>query len=235
MKRIEKLFNTGAASPQEYENAETSLETLKAALDSAKVQLREARRVLEESTIKAPFSGTVTGVMAEPGEWTGPGSPVVMLAGDGAVELKVEVPENTVTGLSQDQEVLVVLPCEAGRQVRGRIKSMALAASGPGKLFPVVITLDPDSLVFSGMTAELMINIRVEDSIGVPVKSILNPGSSNPYIFCLKEGYVKKIPVELGVLNEDRIIVKGDVFNGDRVLISGHTMLADGDRVEAVQ
>jgi RND family efflux transporter MFP subunit len=232
-KRLNRLSRAGAASPEEMEQAETGLETLKAALTSARTRLGEARRILGESIIKAPFSGTVTDVFAEPGEWTGPGAPIVQLAGDGPVELRVEVPENTVTKLSIDQQVKVSLPYAEGKLVNGRIKYLARAASGEGRLFPVIISLEPDDQLFSGMTAELIIDIKAGDSIGVPVKSILNPGSSKPYIFCYKNRVVEKISVTLGALKGRKVIVKGNVSAGDLVVVAGHTMLSDGDRVEA--
>ena len=232
LNRFVQLSEVGAASSEELELSETALETLQAALDSAKVRLNEACRIVEESIIAAPFSGTVTGVMAEPGEWTGPGTPVISLAGDGDIELKVEVPENTAINLIKDQDVKVILPNAGNRQVNGRIKSIARAASGPGRLFPVIINLGSEENIFSGMTAELAIDIEMENSISVPLASILNPGSSRPYIFSIENGSAKKIPVNLGAFNGDRVIVMGDVSIGDRVVVAGHTMLADGDHVE---
>ena len=68
----------------------------------------------------------------EPGEWTGPGKPIVEISGDGKLELKVEAPETAVSGLREGAVVFAELPFANGSRIKGRLKSVARASTGPG-------------------------------------------------------------------------------------------------------
>jgi multidrug efflux pump subunit AcrA (membrane-fusion protein) len=81
------------------------------------------------------------------------------------------------------------------------------------------------------MTAELVLEVETEGELTVPVKSVLNPGSSRPYVFCLDGEVVRRVAVALSSFSGDRIVVRGNLSRGDRVVVSGHTMLRDGERV----
>jgi RND family efflux transporter MFP subunit len=229
--RIQKLANVQAATAEELEQITAAADAVNASLSAASAQLDEAERVLNEATLKAPFAGTVTAVFLEPGEYASPGKAVVELSGDGDIELQVEVPENMVMTPAKGQSVRVILPMAGGKQVAGRVKSVARAAAAAGRLFPVVATLEPVPGLSAGMTAELVLEVETEGELTVPVKSVLNPGSSRPYVFCLDGEVVRRVAVALSSFSGDRIVVRGNLSRGDRVVVSGHTMLRDGERV----
>ncbi len=187
---------------------------------------------MKEATLKAPFAGTVTAVFLEPGEYASPGRPVVELSGDGEIELQVEVPENIVMNLTEGETVRATLPMAGSREVNGRITSIARAAATAGRLFPVVATLEPLPGLAAGMTAELILDVESEGEISVPVTAVVNPGSSSPSVFCLDGETVRQVPVTLRAFSGDRVVVSGELSTEDRVVVSGHTMLADGERVQ---
>ena len=82
------------------------------------------------------------------------------------------------------------------------------------------------------MTAELLINIKSTEALSVPVKSIINPGSSSPSVFCIRDGRASQITIKLGQMKNKSITVIGDQTSKDSVVVNGHTMLADGDLVK---
>ncbi|PIE56110.1 MAG: hypothetical protein CSA34_06100 [Desulfobulbus propionicus] len=231
-RRIEKLADVRAATAEELEQVTAVAAAVNASLSAANARLDEAKRVLDEASLRAPFTGTVTAVFLEPGEYASPGKPVIELSGDGEIELQVEVPENMVMTLTEGQAIGVTLPMAGGKQVAGRITSIARAAAAAGRLFPVVATLKPLPGLAAGMTAELILDIENEGELTVPVTAVINPGSSNPYVFCLDGEVVRRVPVTLRSFSGDRVIIRGDLSRGDRVVISGHTMLTDGERVK---
>ena len=230
--RIRRLADAHAATKEELEQITAAVDAVNASLSAATAQLDEAMRVLGEATLKAPFPGTVTAVFLEPGEYAAPGRPVVELSGEGEIELQVEVPENLVANLREGESVRAVLPMAGGKQLAGRVKSVARAAVGPGRLFPVVAVLEPGAGLSAGMTAELILDVKSEGALTVPVSAVLNPGSSNPYVFCMDGKIVRKVAVVPGAFSGDRIVVRGDLSAADRVIVSGHTMLAGGEKVE---
>ena len=233
-RRIQKLTASRVATVSDLEKVTTREKSLEASLQAATARYKEARRLLRETVLKAPFAGTVTGLYLQPGEWAGPGQPAIELTGDGEIELVVEVPESVVTRLSVDQPVEILLPFTGNRTISGRISTVAKAAIAAGRLFPVKVDLAAAPGLRAGLTAQLVVELAAQDTLSVPLAAVVNPGASQPYIFIYAKGRVHRKPVVLGPMINDRIVVQGAVAEGDRVVITGQSQLADGDRVGAV-
>jgi multidrug efflux pump subunit AcrA (membrane-fusion protein) len=173
----------------------------------------------------------VTAVHLEPGEWAPPGYAVVELAGDGALEIPVEVPESAVGRLAVGQKVSVTLPF-VGLEIQGEITRLSSVSLGAGGLFPVEVRLETRPGLAAGLAADVVLPLEAEPALTVPLKSVLNPGSSNPSVFRIVDGRAERVAVRPGQLLGDRIVVEGPLAAGDRVAVAGHTALADGDPVE---
>ncbi len=230
--RFQRLVKDGAAAIQDFEKAGASEEALRAALQAAQARLQEASRIRSEADLKAPFSGTITVVRLEPGEWAAAGQPVVELSGDSKFELEVDVPENVIGRLGEGNQVEVILPFVNGKKIKGQVTAVARAALSSGRLFPLVVALDYFPGLTAGLTAELTLTIRTEPKHLVPVQAILNPGTSRPSLFVVENDRTRKVFVAIGSFYGDRVAVSGDLAKGDRVVVSGHTTLSDGKQVE---
>lgn len=231
-RRAAQLAAHKAATTEELEKATAAAAALEASLQAAQARLQEARRLLGETVLRAPFSGTVTAVHMEPGEWAAPGQPAIEVSGDGPLELKVELPESMVGRLHVGQEVPVVFPFSDQHQVTGRISAVSRAAMTAGRLFPVKVAIAAQPGIRAGLTAQLRLNLVAEDALAVPLTAVVNPGGSRPAVFIYHNGQVERRPVELGDVIRDRIIVRGSIQAGDQVVVSGQSRLADGDVVE---
>ena len=231
-RRLKLLNGSGAAATKDTERAATAVEALQASLQAAESRLAEARRVRSEAELKAPFSGTITAVRLEPGEWADPGRPVVALSGDSEFELEVDVPETIIGRLSVGQTVTVVLPFIRAKKLEGRLAYMARAALSSGRLFPLVVSLEPAEGLTAGLTAELILSVPTPPQLLVPVDAVINPGSSRPSIFVVKDERARRVAVELGSFTGDRVSVTGNLSVGDQVVVSGHTSLSDDTAVE---
>lgn len=230
--RVGRLFALEAATAEELEQAQAAGDALEAGRTSAEVRLREARRRLAEGTLRAPYTGTVTDVLAEPGEYLAAGHPVVALSGDGEVEVEVGVPEPLLPHLSPGHPIAVSLPLLRGAEASGRVRSVGRAAVGAGRLFPLVVALGDGPGLVPGLTAELWVEEPAAGGFAVPVDAVLNPGGSDPAIFLVRGGVAVRVPVTLERLESDRAVVRGDLAPGERVVVAGLSGLVDGDRVE---
>jgi RND family efflux transporter MFP subunit len=186
---------------------------------------------VDESTLRAPFSGTVIAVHKQPGEWANPGASVVVISGGSDLEVELQVPQSIITLLNTDISVIAELPF-ADATTTGRVSSGARAAAGPGSLFPVVVDLRPHPALVPGTAVEVLLEVAQSDALAVPLDAVLNPGSSTPSVFCVRDGRAEHVPVEVGRLDGDRALVVANLEIGEQVVVSGHTALADGDPVE---
>lgn len=231
LQRVEELVNARAATTEEFERTAASTAALEASRNASQAQLDETRRMIEESTLTAPFAGTVTRVGPEPGEWVHPGTMVIELAGDGAVEIVVEAPESIFRRLRTGDDVHVEFPF-IDRVATGRITNVASAASGAGRLFPVEITLEQQDEIVAGLTADVVFEIPSDNELTLPLGAVINPGSSTPSVFRIDNHRAERIEVELGRVRGDRIEVTARLDDADLVAVAGHTALRDGDLVE---
>jgi len=235
LERTRGLVEAKAATAEELEKVRAGLDAVRAAEDAARARLDETRRLLDESVLKAPYAGTVTEVALEPGEYAGPGRMVVDLAGDGDLELEVEVPESVVPHVENGVEAVVEVPL-MGRTVTGRVDSVGRSAAGAGRLFPVVVRIPAASGVAVGATAELRLALASDDALAVPVEAVVNPGGRQPAVFRLIDGgepRVQRIGVEVGSLLGDQVIVRAEgLAAGDRVVVGGQRGLLDGEVVD---
>lgn len=119
--RVENLTRDGAASQQELDEARARLAAAEGALADSEAQAGYA-------VIRAPFAGTVTARMSDPGDLAAPGMPLLRLASR-EVKVVTDLPTDQVGGVTAGQAVVV----EAG----GRIV--------PGTVLRVVRALDPGS------------------------------------------------------------------------------------------
>lgn len=235
LERAQRLLEAKAATPEEVEKTRAALDAIAAGVSAATAQLRETERLLDETRLEAPFAGTVTEVFFEPGEVTTPGRPVVMLSGDGRVELEVEVPESVVPRIAAGDEVEVAVSRLGSGPVSGRVASVGRAAAGPGSLFPVVVELEEGSGVAVGATAELALRLESGAALALPVEAVVNPGGRRPAVFRVRGDKVEKLFVEVGALVGERVIIDGDLEAGDRVVVGGQRGLLDGDAVVVLQ
>jgi RND family efflux transporter MFP subunit len=235
LERSQQLAAAKAATSEEVERSRAGVEALRAAEDAANAQLRETQRLLEETVLRAPFAGTVTEVMLEPGEMAVVGRPVVALSGDDDIELSVEVPETVMPHIQAGDAVRLALPV-MGQELQGTIKSVARTALGAGRLFPVLVDLPATPGLAAGSTAELILELSTDGAMTVPVEAVVNPGGHQPAVFRVlgdpPAARVEKVRVEVGTLLGDRVIVRGALAQGDRVVVGGQRGLLDGEAVE---
>ncbi len=233
--RVERLAAAGAATPEELEQARAAVAALAAGVTSAAARHRETQRLRTEVVLRAPFAGTVSRVLAEPGEHLGQGEVVFEVSGDGGLEVEVGVPEDLIVHLDEGQEVAVELPLSGGLGARGTLSSVGRVAAGPARLFPVLVALTGDQPgLAAGMTAEVTLATRATDQLTVPLGAVLNPGGGQPAVFRLQGGQVEKVSVEVERLVGALVVVRGLLVAGDQVVVRGISGLRDGETVEVV-
>ncbi|MDF1615322.1 efflux RND transporter periplasmic adaptor subunit [Desulfurivibrio dismutans] len=249
-RRLVSLAASGAASQDEAELAESAAAALAAARQSAAEELREAKRQLAATVLRAPFAGTVTAVLAEPGEYLATGRPVLSVnattgsektddfAPDrttGTFELLLEVPEAMLDWLPPSTELEVFLP-RSEQRLAGTVRSVADASPLAPSLFPVLVEFPAVPGLRPGQLAEVRWQATQQGAWLVPPAAVINPGGDRPALMRLgQDGRVERVGIELGALTGERVAVFGPLQPGDRVLVSGFSTLAAGALVEAVE
>ena len=234
LKRVRRLVDLKAATEEELEKLAMESDSLDAAISGAQTRAREAERQYRETRLRAPFDGVVTAVYMQSGEYSPSGQPVLAISGKDKMELEVEVSESVLIGLSVGDKAAIELPLAGRRRVAGTVRSVGRSAPGPGRLFPIVISVIGQSLI-PGQTAELMLELASPEQMTVPVNAVFNPGGSTPLVFRIREGRAQKVSVRVGRLTGEHVTVTGDLVRGDRVVTGGFFGLIVGETVAVLQ
>ena len=119
------------ARPEEIKAAEN-------AVKSAAAQLESARWHLAKRTIVAPAAGRITDVIRNPGDTAGPTAPVLTMLPDGAVKLKVYIPEDKFSTVKVGDVLSVRCDgCPPGQQAR-----ISYVSPDPEFTPPVIYSLE---------------------------------------------------------------------------------------------
>jgi len=235
LRRAQELRGQGLISQGELERVQTDRDATAALRDLAAANLAEARNQLDEATLRAPFDASVDGVYFEPGEFVGPGQPVVQISASGDLEVELEIPESLIDRFAPGLEVGLVMSFLDGRRVAGSVVHVGDSGGVPGGLFPVEIRLSDEPGLRPGMTVELVLPVRTESGLAVPLAAILDPGTGRPRVFRVTDGRVEPVFVTVGQLFGDLVEVTGLLQPGDRVVITGVSSLTPGQPVEILR
>ncbi len=246
---LKALFEIGAASQLEIDQAELSLQTaqaqksatlaqLEAGMQSYKANVEQLSAVLENvdsrGNVIAPISGTILSLNAAEGSYVGPTAPVAVIDGVDRLEIAVSVSEALVPKLAEGDEVDVSVSALNVRLV-GIIKKIESSASMQTKLYNVTISIAEDvEGLLSGMFADVSFRTDTStDTIVIPTEAILT-ANNVPYVFVVENGAARYAEIGTGLTGNGVTEVTSGLKAGDQLVIVGQAYLSDGDAVRIV-
>ena len=246
---LQALFEIGAASQLEIDQAELSLDTaraqrtstlaqLEAGMQSYKSNVEQLDTVLEHvdgaGNVIAPVSGTVISLSATEGGFVTASAPVAVIDGVDRMEVAVSVSEALVPKLARGDEVDVSIS-SLGVQVVGTIKSIDLAASMQTKLYNVTVSINEDVAgLLSGMFADVSFRTDTStDTIVIPTEAILTSNDVQ-YVFVVENDAARYVEISAGLTGNGVTEVTSGLKAGDMLVTVGQAYLSEGDPVRVV-
>lgn len=246
---LKALFEIGAASQLEIDQAELSLQTaqaqrastlaqLEAGMQSYKSNVEQLSAVLEnvdgQGNVIAPVSGTILTLNAAESSYVSPSMPVAVIDGADRMEISVSVSEALVPKLAQGDEVDVSISA-LNVQLVGAIKKLERSASMQTKLYNVTISIDEDvDGLLSGMFADVSFRTDTSaDAIVIPTEAILTSNGVQ-YVFVVEDNAARYVEIGTGLTGSGVTEVTSGLNAGDMLVTVGQAYLSDGDAVRIV-
>lgn len=197
------------------------IEALQRAIDSAKIDLQNARDTLAETEIKAPFDGIVTRVNGEAGQLVGGFNPVVSLADLTKLEILAEIDEIDVGQAQEGQTVELRFDAFPGERATGKLTRLFPVANTErgATVYDAIVVLDPTELKLRpGMGATLNIaTLEKKNVLLVPSRAIKSAGTQ---IVVVQEGnQTRNVVVETGVSDGNQTEIISGVSEGTTIVI----------------
>jgi HlyD family secretion protein len=192
-KRVQKLREGGLVSESEWNNAKTTYDSAKAALDTAQFEiqraegsLRQINEALSKTVIYSPADGTISSLTSRVGERVVgtsqfAGTEVMRIADLDNMEARVNVNENDVVDVKVGDTARISVDAYPGREIRGVVREIASTALTRNQgtqeevtNFEVKISIPDRSLrLRPGMSATADIETAtVKGVVAVPIQSV---------------------------------------------------------------
>jgi RND family efflux transporter MFP subunit len=247
--RARNIFDEGAGSQAEVDK---TLRDLKV----AEQELKKAQKALDDTELKAPYTGVIGKRIADNFQNVQAKEAVLIFQDTSSLEMDVSVPERDFIrmkrGLTLEERTAIGRPEVAvsaipGRRFPARIKSFTATADPVTRTYTATFAFDrPDDVnILPGMTARVILNPSAETiekytptgTVMVPLTAIASDETGQPFVWRVDSDSmtVNRVPVTLGEISNSSISATGGLNQGDRIAVTGVARLFEGAQVRPLE
>ena len=185
--RIEKLFAKQSISQREFDEAKAKFEKAKGEEATAKAQL-------DQTILKAPFSGVV-GIVEHyrVGEVVKPDAPLVTLVDDQTIYVDMPIASKNYNEISKDQDVFFKVEAYGDTEFKGKVIAIDSVINKDTRTILLRAEVDnSDQRLKAGMMGDVQVITGIEtDAFKVPEAAIMSVGEEN-FVYIVERGKAVK-------------------------------------------
>ncbi|WP_108424551.1 efflux RND transporter periplasmic adaptor subunit [Flagellimonas amoyensis] len=230
--RVRSLYADSVATLENLQDLTTSLNVAKEGLRIAAFNQRFAE-------IRAVSNGRIVRKMKNKGELVSPGMPVFYMndTGDDQWKLQVGIADKDWVRLKEGDRATLTFDAYPETGFEGTVLRMAEGADPTNGSYQVEIQVDPNGKKFAaGLFAEA--KIIPSDPISyqvIPVEALVDGSGEKGFVFTMDgEDKVKKIPIEVAFMLDNKIAVKNGLENVQDVISAGSGYLTEYSTVKVI-
>jgi HlyD family secretion protein len=210
------------------------IEAARAQVMTAEGQVQSVQTQINDTVIRAPFSGVITKKFADPGAFVTPttsgsavssatSSSILSLAATNQVVAKVA--EASISRIKVGQSVTIEADAYPGKSFKGKVTQVATQSTVDQNVtnFEVKMSLDdPQNQLQSGMNASVKFNVgTLDNALVVPTVAIVRQEQGTGVLLAGGEGGRPRFqPITTGATVDDKTIVVSGLQEGDKLLLS---------------
>jgi membrane fusion protein, multidrug efflux system len=235
LNRIDTLLKSGSAKQQQYDQMKTQYDVTKTNVE-----------FMEQNTLlKAPFFGVVTGKYFENGEMYS-GTPttqtgrsaVVTVMQVNPLKVNVSISEQYYPLIKKGMKASVTSDVYKGETFTGNVFRIAPTVSSATRSFNTEVELpNRNDLLKPGMFVRVSMDLGEVETFVVPANTVLvQEGTNIRFVFVEKNNVAERIEVLLGKRFDDQLeIISSGIKEGDMLVTEGQARLINGDKIEIVK
>lgn len=252
LKRLNQLVEARVASESDVDKADAEAKALRARLERQQAEVTVAERELatwkqqlEDTVIRAPFTGIVTAKNAQPGEMISPIS-----AGGGftrtgigtivdmtSLEIEVDVNESFINRVQSGQSVEATLDAYPEWRIPSKVIAIIPTADRQKSTVKVRVGFDKlDPRILPQMSVKVAFQSAPETNaapraITIP-KSAVRQQDGRDVVWLVRDGRVERRAITVGATRGDEVTVTSGLSGGEKLVSDATDKLAEGTRVE---
>lgn len=234
--RAKALYEAGAGSKQDLDNAQFEY-------DTAASSLSEAESDVAETVITAPMSGVVVGEPKTPGTMAvqGNSSPTVIMriADTGTKQIIAKVDETDIGKIKVGQDATFTVDSYTNKTFTAHVSKISQtdttyswdttnttssSAASSASVIYYYVTLnvdDPNDDLRLGMTARVDISTsQKENALVVPIAALKTNNSGSYVVVVHDDGSTENVMVQTGIYSDDYVEITSGLSVDDKVSIA---------------
>ena len=232
--RTNTLFQLGASSQVELETAQNAVndaqrqidsyiikdgqavadESFRIQVETARLELEQKKKRLEDAEIKSPISGTIVRVNTKVGRFADTiddDKPIFIIDNLDILEMKIKVSEFSIGKVAIGQPVKISADILGGETIDGEVTAISPTGEEKGggsteRVIPTTVRImDNNTKLIAGITAKAEILLaESKDTLIVPISSLIQK-DDGIYVAAVENNKVKLVGVETGVENDIQV------------------------------
>lgn len=214
-------------SQLEFDNAESAWKLAEAERDLARISL-------EETKIRAPFSGRITDRKIVLGQQVALSYAAFSLGDFSPLRVRVHLPETIARKVNAGQRVLVN-PEATGSNLEAVVERVSPVVDPATSTVRLTLLLDDSdsALAVGGFVKVRITTDQHHDALAIPKIALVEEGALRS-VFVAEADTVRKIEIITGLHDETHVEVLEGLFDGDFVVVMGQGGLRTGAKIDAL-
>jgi membrane fusion protein (multidrug efflux system) len=219
--RARTLRDSQLVSPEEFEQAQTRVETARAQYESDRIQL-------SYTEIRAPFGGLIVARYIGLAEQVGPGDALFRISDFTPLLCHIQIPERDLPKLRVGQRALLTFEAWPEKRFSAEVLRIRPIVDGTTGTVRVTLDVDAEGRLRPGMFARVFVETETRENTLVIPKAALSLESIGDTVYVADGDTASRRNVELGFREGDRVEVLAGVDEGELVIVVGQDGLSDG-------
>ncbi len=224
--RLKPVYDAGGISAQQIDQAKAALDMQRETVDNLKKNIE----------LHSPITGVVTARNNEAGDLF-MNQPVLHIMQIDLLKVVANIPEQFFPAVKLGMPVELKLEVFPDRTFTGKVSLIHPALDAATRTFTVEVTVpNAGEILRPGMYARTIFNMGSKEGIMVPDVAVQKQvGSSERYLYVIKEGRAERRRVVTGRQTGSSIDILSGVEPGEEVAVTAFSRLDDGVEVEIAQ
>ncbi len=228
----EKLYSSNVISSDQLKMASLGV-------DNTRAGFTQAKNMLDNTILRAPFDGHIVTRNLNVGDLTSPAAgmqPPFVLADMEQLKVVIPVPEARVGMIQIGQQTELEFKSFPDRKFNGEVRRIGMAPKDLSNNYDVEIFIDDtDRILKLGLVADVHIVLDAYSmATTVPMRLIQDDGVGT-YVYQAAEGRARRVPVKVIALNGTDALIESELMGGDTLIVRGHKDVRNGSLLDIVE
>jgi RND family efflux transporter MFP subunit len=216
--------------------AEANLDHSKASLEQTKGNYAITKKKLEDSMVRAPFSGVIAYKYIEEGEYARKGAPIVKLENPDLLETSLLISSKYYNRIYPGKTPAEIISSGGKNNIMATVSYRSPSIDPATRTFEIKINLPHKNGFVSGMLCGVNLILSSHEAYGVPNEAVMLKSNDKYVVFSVVDDKAKVIQVKPGISdNKFTELIDGKKLADTEIVIQGQSFLNNGTFVRILK